>query len=139
MPEKLVFLPVLAQIALTFWLYITLARAKNRAQAAGEVDEARRALYDDAWPEPVQQINNCIRNQFELPVLFYVLVLLLWSVGAAGVLAQLLAWLFVASRVIHARVQTGSNHVPTRRRAFSVGALVLMAMTLLALAEVFWG
>lgn len=136
MSEKLIFLPVLAQMVLTFGLYIALARAKTRAQASGEVDELRRALHDDAWPEPVQQVKNCIRNQFELPVLFYALVLVLWSLGCAGILAQLLAWLFVASRLIHAWIHTGSNHVPARRRAFSLGVLVLMAMTLLALLGV---
>lgn len=136
MSEKLIFLPVLVQIALTFWLYIALTRAKSRAQAAGQVDEARRALHDDAWPEPVQQINNCIRNQFELPVLFYALVMVLWSLDTAGALAQLLAWLFVASRLVHAWIHIGSNYVPARRRAFTVGALALMAMTLLALVGV---
>ena len=30
------------------------------------------------------QINNNIRNQFELPVLFYVLVIVLWAIDAAG-------------------------------------------------------
>lgn len=136
MTEKLIFLPVLMHMALVFWLYIALTRAKARAQAAGQLDEARRALHDDAWPEPVQQINNCIRNQFELPVLFYALVMVLWSLGAAGLLAQGLAWLFVVSRLVHARVHTGSNYVPARRRAFTIGVLALMAMTLLALLGV---
>lgn len=137
MTANLIFLPVLVHMALVFWLYIALTRAKERAQAAGQVDEARRALHDDAWPEPVQQINNCIRNQFELPVLFYALALVLWSVGAAGVLAQALAWLFVVSRLVHAWIHTGSNYVPARRRAFTVGVLALMAMTLVALVGVF--
>ncbi|OWL86564.1 MAPEG family protein [Halopseudomonas aestusnigri] len=137
MTEKLIFLPVLMHMALVFWLYIALTRAKARAQAAGQLDEARRALHDDAWPEPVQQINNCIRNQFELPVLFYALVMVLWSLGAAGLLAQGLAWLFVFSRLVHAWVHTGSNYVPARRRAFTIGVLALMAMMLLALAGVF--
>ncbi|UGV29984.1 MAPEG family protein [Halopseudomonas aestusnigri] len=136
MTEKLIFLPVLMHMALVFWLYIALTRAKARAQAAGQLDEARRALHDDAWPESVQQINNCIRNQFELPVLFYALVMVLWSLGAAGLLAQGLAWLFVVSRLVHARVHTGSNYVPARRRAFTIGVLALMAMTLLALLGV---
>ncbi|MEL0168690.1 MAG: MAPEG family protein [Pseudomonadaceae bacterium] len=137
MTANLIFLPVLAHMALVFWLYIALTRAKERAQAAGQVDEARRALHDDAWPESVQQINNCIRNQFELPVLFYALALVLWSVGAAGVLAQALAWLFLVTRLVHAWIHVGSNYVPARRRAFTVGVLALMAMTLVALAGVF--
>ncbi len=131
MTTHLILLPLLLQIALTLALYVALARAKTKALAAGAVDETRRALHDDAWPENVLQINNCIRNQFEVPILFYVLVLALLQLGAAGWLAQVLAWLFVLSRVGHALVHTGSNQVPLRRRLFSLGCLLLMLMTAL--------
>src|SRR5690606_21324806 len=80
-------LPVLAQIALTLFMYIRLAGAKAGAIKRGEVDEARRALHEDAWPESVQKINNNIRNQFEVPVLFYVMALSLISLNAADMAA----------------------------------------------------
>ncbi|MEH6493331.1 MAPEG family protein [Halopseudomonas sp.] len=131
MTTHLILLPLLLQIALTLGLYIALTRAKAKALTAGVVDEARRALHDDAWPDSVLQINNCIRNQFEVPVLFYVLVLALLQLGAAGWLAQLLAWLFVLSRLAHALVHTGSNQVPLRRRLFTLGCVLLMLMTAL--------
>jgi len=131
MTTHLILLPLLLQIALTLGLYIALTRAKAKALAAGVVDEARRALHDDAWPDSVLQINNCIRNQFEVPVLFYVLVLALLQLEAAGWLAQLLAWLFVLSRLAHALVHTGSNQVPLRRRLFTLGCVLLMLMTAL--------
>ena len=132
MHDNLILLPVLAQVLLTLALYVALAVAKSRATRAGEVDLGRRALHDDAWPEGVMKINNNIRNQFELPVLFYVLAVSIWQLGAAGTLAQSLAWLFVASRIIHARIHTGSNYVPARRRAFTFGWLMLLGMTAVA-------
>ncbi len=135
MTPALIFVPLLVQVLLTIGLYIVLARRKDAALAAGEVNEARRGIYDDAWPLPVVLVNNCIRNQFELPVLFYVLVLALWSVGAAGFLAVTLASLFALSRLIHARVQTGSNYVPTRKKVFMFGvAMVIGLAILLAIA-----
>lgn len=132
MGSPLIFLPVLAQVLLTIVLYLALQRAKRRAARAGEVDEARRALHDDAWPGYVQQVNNNIRNQFEVPVLFYVLCVVLWAVNASGWLAQAVAWLFVLSRAAHAWVHTHSNVVPLRRRIFTVGVLLLVVMLGLA-------
>ena len=131
MNPALIFVPLLVQVFLTIGLYIMLARRKDVALAAGEVNEARRGIYDDAWPLPVILVNNCIRNQFELPVLFYVLVLALWSVGAVGFLAVTLASLFALSRLIHARVQTGSNYVPTRKKVFMFGVLMVIGLAIL--------
>ena len=48
MDNSLIFLPVLIQVALTFYLYIYLAKAKSKAVALGQVNEARRGLHDDA-------------------------------------------------------------------------------------------
>ena len=136
-PSTLIFLPVLAQVLLTIVVYFGLAAAKARALKEGSVDLERRALRDDAWPEDVQKINNNIRNQFEVPVLFYVLVVVLYQLNATGVLPQGLAWLFVASRVVHAWIHTGSNYVPARRAVFTFGVFVVLAMLCLAVLSVF--
>ena len=136
MPDNLILLPALAQILLTILVYGALAVAKSRALKSGVVDTVRRGLHDDAWPDNVLQINNNIRNQFEVPVLFYVLTIILWQLHVTGVLAQSLAWLFVTSRYVHAYIHTGSNDVPVRRRVFMVGCVVVLAMAGLALRAV---
>lgn len=124
------------QILLTLGLYISLAAAKSKAVALGQVDEARRALYEDAWPDSVQKINNNIRNQFEVPILFYVVVIVLWQLGDIGLLVQALAWLFVVSRFMHAFIHTGSNIVLIRRRVFSFGTLIVFVMAIVAVFRV---
>ncbi|MCA9628892.1 MAG: MAPEG family protein [Myxococcales bacterium] len=131
MKDAWILAPLLVQVLLTIVMYIRLVGAKKRAVAAGEVDEARRALHDDAWPDYVLQINNNIRNQFEVPVLFYVVSFGLLALQKADIAAQALAWLFVLSRIAHAVVHTGSNFVPLRRRIFTAGVLLVLAMTLL--------
>lgn len=139
MQSNLILLPTLVQILLTIALYVALAVAKVQAVKAGRVDLERRALHDDAWPDSVIKINNNIRNQFEVPVLFYVLTLLLWQLGDTGWLTLSLAWSFVASRVVHAWIHTGSNYVPARRRVFMFGVLVVLVMTVVALRAVLGG
>jgi hypothetical protein len=95
MPNNLILLPVLTQLLLTVALYIALTIAKRKALDSGLVDLERRALHDDAWPESVLKINNSIRNQFEVPILFYVLALVLWQLGASSAWVLALVWLFV--------------------------------------------
>jgi hypothetical protein len=128
MSNNIILLPVLAQVLLTIVVYGALVVAKAKAMRGGLVDLDRRALHDDAWPESVMKINNNIRNQFEVPVLFYVLTILLWQLSQTGVFVQSLAWLFVTSRFVHAYIHIGSNYVPVRRKVFMFGCVVVLAM-----------
>jgi hypothetical protein len=135
MSRDLILLPVLVQVVLTLGIYVILIRAKIRAIKAGECNQARRALYEDAWPEYVLKINNNLRNQFELPVLFYVVAGVLWALDAVHVLALAAAWLFAVSRIVHAWIHVGSNYLPNRRRAFTVGWWIVAVMALLVAWE----
>ena len=127
-----IFLPLLSQVLLTVIVYVALAVAKSRAVKQGLVDLDRRGLHDDAWPQSVQTINNNIRNQFEVPVLFYVVSLSLFVLGVAGFVAQVLAWTFVASRVVHVCIHLGANNVRARRAVFMFGCVLVLAMLVLA-------
>jgi hypothetical protein len=129
MESNYIFAPVIIQVALTLWLYIYLAIAKSRAVKLGEVNEVRRALHDDAWPDSVLKVNNCIRNQFEVPVLFYVLIGILWGIGSIDIYVHIAAWIFVLSRIAHAFIHTGSNYVPLRRKLFMAGCCILIGVT----------
>lgn len=131
--DSVILSAIIAQALLTLAVYVALAVAKSRARGRGEVDAARSALHGDAWPDSVVKINNNIRNQFELPVLFYVACFVIMATNGAGAPAQVLAWLFVATRALHAFVHTTTNVVPVRRALFQAGFLVVLAMFLLAL------
>lgn len=137
MDQKLIFLPVLAQVFLTMLVYIGITKAKIRAVSQGRVDESRRALYQDAWPEDVVKYTNNLRNQFESPVLFYVLCFVLWAIHAVDLACLTIAWAFVGSRIIHAYVHTGSNYVPVRKKVFMIGCVLLLVLAIYALVGVF--
>lgn len=131
MNNQIILLPVLVQIFLTIALYVLLNIVKIRAAKAGDVNEQRRGLHDDAWPDYVLKINNCIRNQFEVPVLFYIIAMSFAIIDAVNLAVIVLAWLFAASRLAHAYVHTGSNYVPARRRIFTFGVVIVLIMALL--------
>ena len=126
--------PVLAQVFLTLTMLILLGVRKAKAVKTGAVNRQQAALNNRVWPEDVVKVSNNIANQFEVPVLFYVLCLVLYSINAVSLVAIVLAWLFVLSRFAHAYVHIGSNYVPMRLRLYLVGGFVLIAM----LIQVAW-
>jgi hypothetical protein len=135
MTRDWIFLPVIVQVLLTLFVYLRLLQVKKRAAAAGLVNRTRVALHDDAWPDYVVQVNNNIRNQFELPVLFYVLTILLWLLDAVHGVAIIAATAFVLSRIVHAGIHLSINAVPPRRHTFTVGWLAVFALAVLVAWE----
>lgn len=132
MAAELILLPVVAQVFLVLCIFILLGARKAAAVKAGLVDRRQAALDNRAWPEAVLKVSNNIINQFETPVLFYVLCLVLYAADAVTVVTLSLAWAYFASRVLHAFIHTGSNYVPWRFRVFILGTLILLALTVLA-------
>lgn len=125
--------PVLAQIILTFALLVGMAWARQKAIRAPGFTFSHIALDNSRWPEDARKYANAYSNQFELPVVFYVLCLIALMTAKADFLMVLLAWAFVVTRVVHALVHTGDNIVPRRGGAFALGALILMIMTAILL------
>src|SRR3979490_2925516 len=76
MSIQLVLLPVFVLVGLTFALLLWMASARTRALTGREVSLQDIALGQPNWPERPTQIGNCFSNQFELPLLFYVLIAL---------------------------------------------------------------
>jgi hypothetical protein len=99
-----VLLPVFVQVALTFVLLLRLGRGRVRAVKAGRTMVRDIALGENNWPPEIAQVGNCFNNQFQLPVLFYVLVALALFTRKADLLFVILSWVFVISRIVHAGI-----------------------------------
>lgn len=136
MNKNIIFLPVLVQILLTIIVFVRLGVVKSNAVKLDQVDLEKRALHSDAWPDDVLKVSNNINNQFETPVLFYALAIMLWALDAVDVYALLFAWGFAITRIVHAYIHTGSNYVPARRGVFTVGCVFLLLLTLLGFKSV---
>ena len=128
MSVQAVLAPVFVQIALTFALLFATGGARLRAIRTKEIRVRDIALGQRVWPPKVQQISNAYQNQFELPVLFYLLVALALLTRQADTLFVIMAWVFVLTRLGHAAVHVTSNRIDRRFQVFVVGALVLMGM-----------
>ncbi len=137
MNNNAILLPVVLQIVLATETYLALAWTRARAAKARAVDLRAARLDDTVWPDRIRAINNNVKNQFEVPVMFYVLAIILWQMGAAGPLAQTFAWLFVASRVVHTMIHTGRNNTTWRFAAFVFGLAMVLGMAVLVLLAAF--
>jgi len=109
-----VLLPLFVEVTLTFVLGFWLAGVRTTVLKSRTIKVRDVALGQPNWPEPVTQVRNAYSNQFELPVLFYVLTILAWVTRHADLLFVVLAWLFVVLRLIHAFVHVTDNDMPRR-------------------------
>ncbi|MBO1903808.1 MAPEG family protein [Microvirga sp. 3-52] len=123
-----ILLPVYVQVALTLILLLWMGSSRLSSLRAGEVKVKDIALGERNWPGRILQVQNAYHNQFELPVLFYVLVVLALITRKADMLFVVMSWMFVTSRLVHAAIHTTSNKVALRFQAFVVGVLILAAM-----------
>jgi len=132
----MILLPLFVEVILTFVLLFCLAPMRTRDFSSGAVRPENVALREPNWPKRTMQFAFAFSNQFELPVLFYILTILEFITHLAGVVFVVLAWIFVLFRVLHAYVHVTSNVVRLRGSLFAVSAVVLAIMWVIYIVEV---
>jgi len=128
MTVPMILLPVFVLIAQIFILALWMGYERNRAIYAKEVRIKEIALTKETWPERAKKISNSYHNQYELPVLFFILVAFAMITRKADLIFVVLSWVFVISRILHMLIHTTSNNVPRRFFAYVLGLFVLLIM-----------
>jgi hypothetical protein len=131
--------PVFVQVALTFALMFWMGGLRYGSVARRETRMADVALGQPNWPPRITQIANAYDNQFQLPVLFYVVVIIALVLRKADLLFVILSWVFVVLRILHAAIHTTSNNMLHRSQIFAAGALVLLALWIIVAFRVLIG
>ncbi|WP_430305863.1 MAPEG family protein [Rhizobium sp. 0TCS1.26] len=119
--------PMIAHAALVLALYVQLSRRRVAAVKAGRatVAQFRENLRE---PEESLFVHNNLKNQFELPMFFHIVCLALFAVDGDNIGTVVLAWLFVASRYVHAYIHVTTNRIRHRRPAFIAGVATLLGL-----------
>jgi hypothetical protein len=130
MSIQAVLLPVFVLVGLAFGLLLWMAGARRDALVGGETRIGDIALGQPNWPARATQIGNCFSNQFEMPLLFYVLIAIALPLRHADLVIVMLSWVFVVTRFAHAGIFVTSNDLRQRSLAWFSGVLVLLAMWL---------
>ena len=95
MSLQAVLLPLFVEVILTFVLMLRMGALRRADYGSGAVKADDIALREPRWPARTTQAANAFANQFELPVLFYVLTILSWVTRHAGIVFVVLACIFV--------------------------------------------
>jgi hypothetical protein len=135
---QFVLLPLFVEVVLTFVLLSWMAILRQQDFRRG-VRKDQVALREPNWSVRTLQVGYCFANQFELPMLFYVLTILSIMTHHADVVFVVLAWIFVLSRLAHAYVHTTSNNIMQRGPLFGLGMVVLLIMWIVFIVRILIG
>lgn len=125
MNTNLLLYPMLAHILWVAFLYVLLTLV--RAPAVWGFIQSKK----ESWAEVEPRISANLSNQFEWPLLFYVVCVLLMSRGGVVESAQVwLAWVFIVGRLIHSFVQILTNNIRLRGLVFTINFLAVLVMWL---------
>jgi hypothetical protein len=138
MSVEMILLPLFVEVILTFALLFWLAPLRAGDFRSG-LREEDIALRQPNWSKPALQVQYSFSNQFELPVLFYVLTILTYVTHHAGTLFVVLAWVFVIFRLLQAYVHVTNNKVRLRGAFFGISALALAIMWIVFIIQILTG
>ena len=136
--------PILAPlIALVLWSFVMLTwlyAARIPAITRG------RLVYDPLRPSEefhaqlparVRWKGDNYSHLMEQPTVFYAVALALAMAGDGSGITLILAWVYVALRVVHSLIQVLINKVMIRFSVFTLSSLVLLALAVRVALDVF--
>ena len=126
MNNQLILYPAVFQILLTLILYVKNYFDNINSIKNDNVKVGHFKLYDGNIPEYVEVSRQTLKNQFELPILFYFLITIILVFDILTFTNLIFAWLFVISRYIHSYIRLTSNYIPYRARVFILGLFILI-------------
>ena len=136
MSIPMILAPLFVQVLLTFAVMLGMMYFRTTSLQRGETRVEMIANREPNWPPKATQFGNAFGNQFELPVLFYVLTILAIETKHADLMFVLLAWVFVALRVLQALTHVTNNNVRFRGGFFGASAIVLLVMWIIFIVRI---
>ena len=128
MRQDIIFSPFFAMLFFTFlvWVYMYIRRiyfiTKNK------IDSQKLAIpgtLAQISPPNVSNPSDNLKNLFEIPVLFYALVLYLFVTKQVDTVYVTAAWIFVFFRALHSIVHCTFNFVMLRFYLYLFSAIAL--------------
>jgi hypothetical protein len=131
-------IPVFFQVMLTFGILFTMGVLRYRSVGNRTVHPKDYVLMtnQDNWPVLLQRLSRSFHNQLEVPILFYLLVVLMLLTEVQDSLLLYLAWLYVGLRYLHALIHIVYNKVIHRFTVFVISCGLLVAMWVLFIFEI---
>ena len=127
MQNKAILIPLCLQVFLTavVWCFLIFLQVKAIKQQRVDPNSLTDDTKADAVFKDALNASDNLENLFELPVLFYVACLVIFSLKATDNLYFALALTFVFLRGVHSFIHCTYNRVTHRFNAYAASALIL--------------
>jgi hypothetical protein len=134
MNQTAIFAPFLTMmlLTLTVWFYMYSKRIPLIQKSNINPNALTAAELDRISPPSVSTPSDNLKNLFELPTLFYGLVLYLFVTSKVDEAYLIAAWVFAGFRILHSAVHCTVNIVMLRFWLYCISALALWFIVLRA-------
>jgi hypothetical protein len=139
MKQSAIFAPFLLTMLLTLivWFYMYAKRIPFLQRNRTNLNTLTAAELARISPPSVSNPSDNLKNLFELPTLFYGVVLYLYVTSRVDAIYLIAAWIFAVFRMLHSAVHCTINIVLVRFWLYCISALALWFMILRASADAF--
>jgi hypothetical protein len=116
MTQDDIFRPCFAMVFLTLlvWVYMYIRRISFITNRKLTPKELTPIAFSQISPPAVSNPSDNLKNLFEIPIIFYVLVLYLFVTKQVDTVYVNAAWFFVVFRVLHSIVHCTFNRIILR-------------------------
>jgi hypothetical protein len=132
--QSAIFGPFLTVMCLTLvvWFYMYSKRIPFLQKSRVDLNSLTAAELARISPPAVSNPSDNLKNLFELPTLFYAVVLFLYVTNKVDAMYLIAAWVFAAFRILHSAVHCTVNIVMIRFWLYGIAALALWFMVVRA-------
>jgi hypothetical protein len=140
MDQAVIFQPFLAIMLLTLVVWVYMYGRRLPFIFSNRLDSKQMTPAELARVSPPQVSNpsDNLKNLFELPTVFYALVLYLYATNQVDTLYVTAAWSFFLFRAMHSVVHCTFNFIPLRFVLYVISAGALWFMVVRATIGAIW-
>ncbi|NJR68454.1 MAG: hypothetical protein HC771_07100 [Synechococcales cyanobacterium CRU_2_2] len=130
MTQSAIFSPFFAMILLTFtvWVYMYIRRIRFIVRRKLTPKEMEPITFAQLSPPVVSNPSDNLKNLFEMPILFYTLVLYLFLTKQVDIVYVTAAWGFVLFRAMHSAVHCTFNLIILRFNLYLLASIMVWFM-----------
>ena len=140
MDQTAIFQPFVATMILTMvvWLYMYSRRLPFIFSRGLDPKQMTPLELARVSPPEVSNPSDNLKNLFELPTVFYAVVLYLYATKQVDIAHIVAAWGFFVFRTLHSAVHCTFNFIPLRFVLYVISAGALWFMVLRAAVVALW-
>jgi hypothetical protein len=121
--------PMAALVALVALVWLLMVVLRNYAAMSGAASASYYLTYaTEPPPDWIERPARAFNNLMQVPTLFYVACLIMMVRGRCDEAQLAIAWLYMATRALHAIVYIGWNPLPYRFASWVASSICLGAL-----------